>query len=390
MIYLDNNATTGIHPRVFAAMEPYLRTEYGNPSSLQHEMGRRARRALVDARERVAALLHCRPEEILFTSGGSEANSHAIFGTPSRVDVRRIVTSPVEHDSIRRACIYAQIQGTLVETVPVDTDGIIRLDALAAALEVPASLVTIMWVNNETGVIQPIERVVELAHSRGALVHADGVQALGKLEVDLSSLSLDLMTLSAHKIHGPKGTGALFVRDGVDLEPRIFGGPQERGLRSGTENVAGIVGFGEACTLLLEQEPSTRDRVQTLRDRLEKGLLNRCPGAVVFGNSNHRVGNTLLVGWSGLEEDHILKELDRAGICASSGSACTSQDPEPSHVLMAMGVPPDLARGAVRFSLSGKTTEEEISTALETMEKIIGNLQTRTAAFAWVEDLDNV
>jgi cysteine desulfurase len=388
-IYLDNNATTGVHPRVFAAMEPYLRTKYGNPSSVQHEMGRQARRALMDAREKVAALIRCSPEEVLFTGGGSEANSQAVFGTPTRGSERRIVTSPIEHDSVRRACIYAQMHGVLVETVPVDAKGMVRLDALDAALEMPVSLVTIMWVNNETGVIQPIERVVELARSRGALVHSDGVQALGKLEVDLSALPLDLMTLSAHKVHGPKGVGALFVRNGVDLEPRIFGGPQERGLRSGTENVAGIVGFGEACALLLEREASAQERIRSLRDMLESGLLRRCPGAVVFGSREHRVSNTLLVGWEGLGEDDILKELDRVGIFASSGSACTSQDPEPSHVLMAMGVPLDLARGAIRFSLCEETTEGEIVTVLEAMEKIIGSLQMRSTALAWEGDFED-
>lgn len=388
-IYLDNNATTAVHPRVLSAMEPFLREEFGNPSSLQYEKGRRARRALDQARETISRVINCEPDEILFTSGGSEANTQAILADTVRATSRRIVTSTIEHDSVRRACAYARLTGAPVGLIPVGMDGIVQLDPLRDALAASVALVTVMWANNETGVLQPVPSIAELAHAGGALAHVDAVQALGKIEIDLAAIPIDLLTLSAHKVHGPKGVGALFVRHGVEIGPRIFGGPQERGLRAGTENVAGIAGFAAACAMLLERTPADRERVRHLRDALEEGLLARCPGAVVFGDRGQRVGNTLLIGWPGIDAGEVLAELDRRGICASSGSACTSQDPEPSHVLSAMGIAPALARSAVRFSLSVETTAEEIARVLQEMQQVIAELATHGEVLAWARGDDD-
>lgn len=376
-IYLDYNATTPVHPEVLEAMMPYFTEVFGNPSSVRYELGRKANEALDEARFRVSLLLNCRTDEILFTSSGSEANTQAVLGScPGGGLHSRIVTSGIEHPSVRNACRWARDWGSeLVELAP-NAAGFVPPEALSAALEQKASLVTLVWVNNETGVVQPIETLAALAKERGDLFHTDGVQAVGKLEIDLQRVPVDLLSLSGHKLRGPKGVGALFARQGTPLRPIIFGGEQqERGLRAGTQNVPLIVGLGKACEIKLREREAAKERERKLRDRLERALTARCPGAVVQGAASDRIPNTLCIGWRGLHSDELLKALDQNGICASSGSACTTLQLEPSHVLTSMGVDAELARGTLRFSLSPETTEAEIDRVAFVMERILQNLR---------------
>lgn len=376
MIYLDHNATTPVHPEVLEAMLPYFGPAFGNPSSVRYRLGRDAHLAVEEARESVANLLGCTPEEILFTSCGSEANTHAILGSgPQGRPHPRIVTSGIEHHCVLHACRWSRREGSSLVELPAGRDGVVSPAALEEALAAePASLVSVMWANNETGVVQPVAELAAVAKAHGALFHSDAVQAAGKVPIDLAPVPVDLLAISGHKLHAPKGVGALFVRSGVRLWPRIFGGEQERGLRAGTENVALIVGLGVACGLLLRERVEREGTLRRLRDRLEEGLLARCPGAVVHGRQAERLDNTLALGWEELHSDDLLKALDHQGICASSGSACASVQPEPSHVLIGMGVSPDLARGTLRFSLGPETTEAEIDRVIRVMESVVRDL----------------
>jgi len=379
--YLDYNATSPPDPRVVAAMEPYLLGSWGNPSSAWYSIGRQARQAIDQARARVASLLGCDADELLFTSSGSEANSQAVLDTrlkASGTGARppwRLVTSSVEHESVRRAAGYAASLGASLEIIGVDGSGRLDVERLRSVLDRGPAIVSLLWANNETGVLQDLPPLVELVHDRGGLLHVDGVQALGRVEVNLAELSVDLLTVSGHKIHGPKGCGVLFLRRGVTIEPRIFGGGQEHRLRGGTENVAAIVGFGKACALLERESTETQARLRRLRDRLEKGVLQTVPDTVVFGAVATRIANTSMMGWRGVDGHDILRRLDRLGICAASGSACTSEAPEPSHVLAAMSVPPDLARSAVRFSLGPGTTEAEIEHTVGEVATLVDELR---------------
>lgn len=374
-IYLDNNATTRVDPRVVEAMAPFWCEKYANPSSV-HLFGQQVRHAVETAREQVAAALNGKPRQVVFTGGGSEANDLAIRGVlAGRADKRHFITTAVEHDSVLRPAEQLVKEGYRVTLLPVDTLGRLDLDALDAALDGDTALVSVMWANNETGVIFPIEEVARRTQARGVPLHVDATQAFGKLPVDVSRVPAQVLTLAAHKFHGPKGVGIVYVGRGVRLRPRVLGGHQERGLRAGTENVPGIVGTGVAAGLAVEHLHEETGRVRALRDRLERGILERVAIARVNGDVERRLPNTTNIGFEGLEAEAILMLLSRRELCASSGSACSSGSLEPSHVLKAMGVDERIAHGAVRFSLSRFTTDEEIDRALQIVPAAIERLR---------------
>lgn len=382
-VYLDYNATTPVDPAVREVMLPYLGEEYGNPSSL-HWAGARARKGLEEAREKVAKNLHCEPREIVFTSGGTESINLAIKGllatkryqVPSGRGVPHLVTTPIEHQAVLQSVESLEKEGWIeVTRLAVDSKGDIDLEELRGSIRENTVLISLMFVNNETGNIYPISSIGRLARERGVIFHTDAVQAVGKLPIDLSRLPIDLFSFSSHKIYGPKGVGALYIRKGVKVAPLIHGGAQELEKRGGIENLPGIVGFGEAMERIhkdLEQESA---RLAGLRDRLQRGLVELLPGIRIHGDEDHRVSNTLHVSFEGITSETILVALDREGIAVSSGSACASGALEPSHVLMAMGISKGEAKGAVRFSLGRGTTEEDIAYTLEKMPEIVKRLR---------------
>ncbi|MCJ2541922.1 cysteine desulfurase NifS [Synechococcus bigranulatus str. 'Rupite'] len=373
MIYLDNNATTAVDPLVLEAMLPYLKEFYGNPSSM-HSFGGQVGKALSQAREQVAALLGCEPSEILFTSCGSEGNNTAIRAAlAAQPEKRHIITTQVEHASVLNPCKHLEKQGYHVTYLSVDEQGCLDLLELEAALTGDTALVTLMAANNETGVLFPIEQVGSLAHDYGAIVHVDAVQAVGKIPLDLHQLPVDLLTLSGHKLHAPKGIGALYVRRGFRFRPLLIGGHQEKGRRAGTENVPGIVALGKAAELAQTYLGDPHE--QQLRDALEIGLLQRIPDTQVNGHLLHRLPNTTNLGFKFVEGEAILFWLNKYGICASSGSACTSGSLEPSHVLRAMHLPYTVLHGSIRFSLSRFTQAAEVERVLEVLPGIISHLR---------------
>lgn len=375
-VYLDNNASTRVREEVLAAMLPWFTESWANPSSTVHSAGRAARAAIENARYEAAALLGCEPDELIFTSGASEANALAIGGArPGGTPPERIATADIEHRSVLSSCMLAQDRGIKMEVAQVSAGGFVSAAALAALPLDERTIVTVQWVNNETGAINPIDEIARLVKSRGALLHVDGAQAPGNVDVDLRAVPIDLLTVSAHKIHGPKGVGALFARRGTPLEPFIRGGQQERGRRAGTENVPAVVGFGEACRLLRLADPSERARIGALRDRLELRLQREIPGTRVIGPAGARVHNTTVCAWEGLSNRDILHALDAASIYAASGSACTTESAGPSHVLRAMGIPPAVARSAVRFSFGRENVQEEVEYVVEVMVDTVGQLR---------------
>lgn len=372
MIYLDHNATTPLHPDALEAMLPWLRDGHGNPSSV-HSAGQRARAAVDAARESLAAGLGCAPKELVFTSGGTEADNLALRGVfhARRPAARRVVVSAVEHLAVLDTARALAREGAEVVEVPVGRDGALDLEALARAITPGTAIVSIQWANNETGVVFPVERIGALCRERGVPFHVDAVQAAGRVPIDLASLPIDLLTLSSHKLEGPTGIGALFVRRGTPFASTLTGGHQERGRRAGTENVAAIVGFGVALRLALSELNVAQPRQERLRGRLQARLLESVAGAEAIGADSPRLGNTLSIGFPGVEAEALLMGLDLAGVCASAGSACTSGSLEISHVLRAMGVADRLARGAVRFSLGRGTTEAEIDHVAEVVPKLV-------------------
>ena len=374
-IYLDNNATTRVAPEVFEAMRPYLDTLYGNAFSM-YRFGGQLGAVLNTAREQVAALLGAMPEEIVFTSGGTESDATAVWSAlRAQPDKRHIVTTRVEHPAVLSLCTHLQTQNYSVTFLPVDEQGRIGLNALEAALQRDTALVSMMYANNESGVIFPIAEAAAIAGARGIPFHTDAVQAVGKLPVNLAELPVDYLALSGHKLHAPKGVGALYVRRGVKFRPFLLGGHQERGRRAGTENVAAIVALGKAAELAAAHMDEENTRVRALRDCLEAGLLAAVPDAVVNGDRKNRIPNTLNIAFKHIEGEAILLLLDRMGVCASSGSACTSKSLEPSHVLRAMGVPFTHVHGSVRFSLSRYTTQEEIDFVLRELPPLVARLR---------------
>ncbi len=374
VVYLDNNATTRVAPEVFEEMKPFLTDLYGNPSSI-HSFGGEVRKFIDKAREQVAELLVAEPEEIIFTGSGSESDNSAIMGALELAgpDKRHVIITQVEHEAVLEVGHYLKGKGSRVTELPVDRKGALAPDLLADSITDDTAVVSVMWANNETGVVYPIEQIVEIVKSKGVYFHTDAVQAVGKIPVDLSRVPVDFLALSGHKLHAPKGVGALFVRNGIKMPPYIRGGHQENGMRAGTENVAGIVGLGKAAELAMERMSADAAHEKKLRDKLEKGILATCKDSRV--NGANKLPNTLNVSFEFVEGESILLMLNDLGICASSGSACTSGSLEPSHVLRAMGVPHSMAHGSIRFSLSRYTTEEEIDYVLEHMPKVIDRLR---------------
>lgn len=374
-IYLDNNATTAVAPEVLAAMLPYLGELYGNPSSM-HSFGGQVGEAVDTARERIAVLLGAAPDEIIFTSCGSESDNTAIWSAlQTQPEKRHLITTRVEHPAVLNVVQYWERQGYHVTLLGVDGKGRLDLDEYAAALSDDTALVSIMFANNEVGNIYPIQTMAEMAKERGVLFHTDAVQAVGKTPIDLRHLPVDMLSLSGHKIHAPKGIGVLYVRKGVRFRPFLRGGHQERGRRAGTENVPYIVGLGMAAQLSSDHMQEERVNVARLRDKLENGLLERISDCMVNGDVENRLPNTSNIAFKNVEGEAILLMLDRLGICASSGSACTSGSLEPSHVLRAMGVPFNYAHGSVRLSLSRYTTEEDVDYVIENFPGVIETLR---------------
>ncbi len=368
-VYLDNNATTRMDPAVLAAMLPYFTEHFGNASS-QHGFGTRAGEALRAAREQVRALIGAEyAHEIIFTSGGTESNNAAILSAlESQAGRNEVIVSAVEHPAVLSLVQHlAKHRGIAVRTVPVDGKGRLDPDAYRAALGPNTAIASIMWANNETGTIFPVAELAALAHEAGALFHTDAVQAAGRAHVNVKSATIDMLSLSGHKLHGPKGIGALYIRKGVRFHPFIRGGKQERGRRAGTENVPGIVGFGKAAELASARPSGQAGRVGALRDSLEAGVLTRIGGCFVAGDTANRLPNTSNIVFDAALGEVILSELNKAGIAASSGSACASGSVEPSHVLRAMKVPYTAALGAIRFSFSHENTQAEIERVLEVL-----------------------
>ncbi|MBA4393229.1 MAG: cysteine desulfurase NifS [Desulfobacca sp.] len=376
VVYLDNNATTKTAPEVVEIMLPYFTELYGNPSSM-HSFGGQVAKQVQEAREQVAGIIGADPMEIVFTSCGTESDNAAIWGTlNSYPQKNHIITTRVEHPAVGNLTTYLSKKGYKVTTLSVDREGRLDLDQLSAAITEETALVSIMWANNETGVLFPIEKIAQMVKSRGVVFHTDAVQAVGKLPVDLSNVPVDLLSFSGHKLHAPKGIGVLYIRKGTRFTSFMIGGHQERGRRGGTENVPYIIGLGKACQLAQKNLNLENDRVRVLRDRLEQGIMKTVPKVLINGHSDERLGNTLSISFEYVEGESILLLLSNLGICASSGSACTSGSLEPSHVLRAMGVPFTAAHGSIRFSLSTYNTEEEIDYVLENLPPIISRLRT--------------
>ena len=373
-IYLDNNATTQIDEEVLGAMMPYLTLYYGNPSSM-HTFGGQVGKAVKTAREQVASLLSAEPSEIVFTSCGTEGDNAAIRAAlTAQPNKRHIVTTEVEHPAVLNLCRHLEKQGYTVTYLGVDSQGRLDLDEVQASLTGGTALVTMMYANNETGVVFPIEQVGAIAKEYGALFHVDAVQAVGKIPLDMSNSTIDMLTLSGHKVHAPKGIGALYVRKGTRFRPFMVGGHQERGRRAGTENVPGIVALGKACELA-ECHLANVAHEQQLRDYLETSILTLIPDTVVNGTTKERLPNTTNIGFKYIEGEAILLSMNQFGICASSGSACTSGSLEPSHVLRAMGLPYSVLHGSIRFSLSRYTTQDEIQRVIEVLPDTIARLR---------------
>jgi cysteine desulfurase len=376
MIYLDHAATTPVAPEVAEAMQPYLTERFGNPSSI-HAFGREVRAALDDARDAVAAALHADYSEIYFTSGGTEADNLALIGAmlAAPPDRDHLIVSATEHHAVLHAARFLESQGRRVTCLPVDGEGRVSPDDLEAALDDRTALVSVMHGSNEIGTLQDVPRLARLAHARGALFHTDAVQTFGALPLHVRGLDCDMLSVSAHKIYGPKGVGALYVRSGVKVSPIMFGGTQERERRPGTENTAGIVGFGKAVELMAERREEESARLTALRDGFIAGLLNAIPGVRLNGSRENRLPNNVNISIAGVDGAAVLLNLDRAGIAASSGSACSSGSIEPSHVLKAIGLPDDLAASGIRLTLGRGTTQEELEEAVGVLAEIVRRLR---------------
>jgi cysteine desulfurase len=376
IIYLDHAATTPLDPRVLEAMLPYFTTEYGNASSI-YLLGRHAMQAIDSAREQVAELLNCRPTEIAFTGCGSESDNLALKGMAyaSQKKGNHIITTPIEHHAILHTCQYLERFGFKTTYLPVDRYGCVNPDDVARAITDQTILVSVMYANNEVGTIEPIAEIGRICRAKKIPFHVDAVQAGGSLSLDVAALHADLLSLSAHKFYGPKGIGILYVRQGMRILPQMQGGSQERGRRAGTENVAGIVGAATALRLAYEELPEVTSHLVALRDRLIEGLLS-IPGSVLTGHPTHRLPNNASFCFEGVEGESILLNLDLLGIAASTGSACTSGSTEPSHVLVAMGLPPAVAHGSLRLTIGKENSDTDIDVILAEVPKIVAKLRS--------------
>ncbi|MEA2068452.1 MAG: cysteine desulfurase NifS [Verrucomicrobiota bacterium] len=376
-IYIDNNATTAVAPEVTEAMLPFFTEHWGNPSSM-HTFGGRVKKNIDTAREQVAALIGAEhPTEIIFTSCGSESDNMAIRGAVDAMGGHpHLITTRVEHAAVLGPCHYLEDKGFRLSTLDVDDDGNLNLEQVREiSLSGKKTMASIMWANNETGVIFPVPEIGNLVKEGGGVFHTDAVQIAGKLPISVKDIPVDLLSISGHKLHAPKGIGALYAQRGTKITPHIMGGHQERGRRAGTENVPYIVGLGKACELALQRLDQDAVRESKLRDRLEEGILATCKGARINGDRENRLPNTTNISFEYVEGEAILLMLDDAGVCASTGSACASGSLEPSHVLRAMDVPRSMLHGSIRFSLSRYNTDEDIGLVLEQMPRIIARLR---------------
>ncbi len=381
-VYLDNAATTALSPRVLEAMLPYFTQHYGNPSSV-HAFGREAKQGLDKARDQVAKALHCDPSEVIFTGCGTESDNTVLLGVAQRYrnKGKHIITTNVEHHAILHTCEYLEKQGYSVTYLPVDQDGLVTAEQVAAAIRPDTILVSIMFANNEVGTIMPIQEIGAVCKEKGVLFHTDAVQAVGHIPVDVQAMHIDMLSLSAHKFHGPKGVGALYCRKGIRLPSYIMGGAQEKGRRAGTENVAGIVGLGAAIQLATEQLEENRAKMTALRDRLMTGIQARISEVKLNGHPTNRLPNNVNFSFKYIEGESILLMLDMNGIAASSGSACTSGSLDPSHVLLALGLPHEIAHGSVRLTLGDETTEEDIDYTIDVLEKTVARLRAMSPLY---------
>jgi cysteine desulfurase len=379
MVYLDNNATTPLDPAVSDRMCAFMREHYGNPSSL-YPLGRRVKDLIQESRETLAKYLGASRSEIVFTGSGTEADNFAILGVlEANPDKKEFVTSAIEHPAVQQTALYLERKGYKVTFVPVDPAGVVNLDFLRAAVTPRTGLISIMHVNNELGTVQPVEAVSAIAREKGIPFHTDAVQSFGKLDFKVAKLGCDLLTVSAHKIYGPKGVGALYIRKGTNIQPFIHGGHQERSLRPGTENTYGLIGFGEAVRVLEEKHKKDRDRIEKLSARLKKGIEDKIPKVKFNGHPERRTANTLNFAFPGLEAESILLALATKDICVSTGSACSSESEEVSHVLTAIGLRPEIARSCIRFSLGRFNTEEDIDIILRELPEIVDKLRKISA-----------
>jgi cysteine desulfurase len=374
-VYLDHNATTPLDARVLEAMKPYLTDAVSNASS-PHHYGRLAKQALERSRVIAAEAIAAKPEEIIFTSGGTESDNLAIRGIAYHRGKGHIIASSVEHHAVLNTCQALERAGFRTTYLPVDDQGRVDPDKVRRSIRRDTFLISVMFANNETGVMQPVAEIGGIAREYGILFHCDAVQGIGKSAIDVEEMCIDLLSLSSHKIYGPQGIGGLYVRKGTELSPIITGGHHERGLRPGTENIAAIVGFAQALKIAIDEINTYRVRVCSLRDKLESELLDRIDRVEIHGAQAERLPHTTSVGFSSVEAESILLHLDLKGIAASSGSACTTGDPEPSHVLSAMGIAPELARGSIRISLGRENTEEEVDYTVNVLEDSIRQLRS--------------
>ncbi|MDK2820147.1 MAG: cysteine desulfurase [Clostridia bacterium] len=380
-VYLDHSATTPVRSEVLDAMLPFLKEDaFGNPSSI-YSYGREAKKAMEEAREKVANLIGAEPEEIFFTSGGTEADNMALMGTVAANEKkgRHIITSSIEHHAILNTAQYLKKKGFKVTFLPVTKEGLVQVEDIKKAITDETVLISVMHVNNEVGTIQPIKEIGALAKEHGITFHTDAVQSVGKIPVNVDDLNADLLSISGHKIYGPKGIGCIYIRKGTKINPILFGGAQERTYRPGTENMPGIVGFGRAAELAAKELDSEMERIKSLRDKLIEGIKERIPDVQLNGDLNNRVAINANFAFSNVEGESLLLSMDMKGICASSGSACSSGSVNPSHVLLAMGIPPKLAEGSVRFTLGRDNTEEDIDYVLENLPQIVEHLRSISA-----------
>lgn len=374
MIYLDNAASTAIHDDVFEEMLPFLKEAYGNPSSI-HTVGRRASTGIQVSRKRISELVNCLPEEIFFTSGGTESNNTAISGVASANRGKRIITSSIEHDAVLEPCKRLEDDGYQIIYLPVDNRGLINPSDLEKSISEDTCLVSIMWANNEVGTIQPIAELAKICNEKKILFHTDAIQALGKTPIDLKEIGVDLLSVSSHKIYGPKGVGALFIRKGVKINPIILGGGQEKGFRSGTENVASIIGFGKAAELARLNLKKNLEHMKELRNHLIAKIQNEIPHVKLNGDSDKRLVNNIHLTFLGVKGEDLILKLDEHGIAASTGSACSVNRQRASHVLRAMGLDHEQIEGSLRLSLGIFNSQEEIDNTIKTLKKIVSELR---------------